>query len=69
MSCKANGLRPIRLLECRGMLRPRANLRAQQVRFNDFRRVFNYERPHESAGDANALRPLQLLAAHLYRTS
>lgn len=26
----------------------RANLRAQQSRFNDFRRVYNYERPHEA---------------------
>jgi transposase InsO family protein len=27
---------------------PRADLRAQQARFNGFRRVFNHERPHEA---------------------
>ena len=27
---------------------PRSNLRAQQRRFNEFRRVFNDERPHEA---------------------
>ena len=29
---------------------PRANLRAQQRRFNSFRHVYNFERPHESLG-------------------
>jgi len=29
---------------------PRANLCAQQRRFNSFRRVYNFERPHESLG-------------------
>lgn len=29
---------------------PRANLRAQQRRFNEFRRVYNFERPHEALG-------------------
>jgi len=27
---------------------PRANLRSQQLRFDQFRRVYNYERPHEA---------------------
>ncbi|MGH7573998.1 MAG: integrase core domain-containing protein [Longimicrobiales bacterium] len=31
-------------------LPPRANLRAQQRRFNEFRRIFNFERPHEGLG-------------------
>lgn len=31
-------------------LPPRANLRAQQRRFNKFRRIYNFERPHEGLG-------------------
>lgn len=31
-------------------LPPRANLRAQQQRFNEFRRIYNFERPHEGLG-------------------
>ncbi len=31
-------------------LPPRANQRAQQRRFNEFRRIFNFERPHEGLG-------------------
>ena len=31
---------------------PKANLRAQQRHFNDFRRTFNHIRPHEALDDA-----------------
>jgi hypothetical protein len=40
---------------------PAANLAAQQRRFDRFRRIFNFERPHEALGD----RP----PADLYRAS
>lgn len=37
-----------RTLKKKTVLPPRANLRAQQRRFNQFRRVYNFERPHEA---------------------
>lgn len=37
-----------RTLKKRTASPPRANLRAQQARFNSFRRIFNHERPHEA---------------------
>lgn len=37
-----------RTLKARTANPPLANLRAQQARFNSFRRVFNHERPHEA---------------------
>lgn len=37
-----------RTLKDRTASPPRANLRSQQRRFNEFRRVYNYERPHEA---------------------
>jgi hypothetical protein len=37
-----------RTLKKETALPARANLRAQQSRFNQFRRIYNYERPHEA---------------------
>ena len=37
-----------RTLKKRTASPPRANIRAQQTRFNEFRRVYNNERPHEA---------------------
>jgi hypothetical protein len=39
-----------RTLKKEATLPPSASLRAQQSRFNRFRRVFNHERPHEAIG-------------------
>jgi len=39
-----------RTLKNKATLPPSSSLRAQQIRFNTFRRVFNYERPHEANG-------------------
>ncbi len=50
-----------RTLKNKATLPPSSSLRAQQIRFNKFRRVFNHERPHEAIG--------MLTPADLYRSS